>query len=163
GLGSTDTAVIHVVDDDTAGPTITLGGSAGNETDGQTQAFTWAVTDASGLASVSVTVTQGPTAILPSTAASGSLNFHRYGLGTFAISVSATDNDSDWSGDSSGGTATRTVAVTDDDVTPPTITLGGSSGAENDGQTQQFTWSVSDDVGLGSVTVTVTQGATVIY
>jgi hypothetical protein len=160
---STATRSVTVTDDDTAPPSITLGGSVGNETDGQTQAFTWAVADASGLGGVSVTVTHDAATIFTSTAASGSFNFDSLGLGTFAISVSASDSDNDWSGDSSSGTATRTVAVTDNDTLPPTVTLGGSTGTQDDGQTQEFTWDVSDDVGLGSVTVTVRQGAAVVY
>src|SRR5439155_13176687 len=39
---------------------------------------------------------------------------------------------------------TATASITINDVTPPQIVLGGSTGNENDGQTQAFTWSVTD-------------------
>src|SRR5262249_18595129 len=136
---------VAVTDDDDAPPSITLGGSVGSETDGQAQAFTWAVTDASGRGGVSVTVTRDAATIFTATAASGSVNFDSSGLGTFAISVSATDNDGDWAGDaSSAGPVLRTVTVTDDDTASPAITLGGALGTQTDGQDQVFTWDVAD-------------------
>ena len=51
--GRTATRTVTVTDDDSAAPVITLGGSQGNENDGQDQTFTWNVADAgSGLGSV---------------------------------------------------------------------------------------------------------------
>src|SRR5207244_7485717 len=51
-----------------------------------------------------------------------------------------------------------TVSVSDDDTAAPVITIGGSSGAETDGQNQHFTWLVTDSgSGVGSVTVSITR------
>src|SRR5207247_61564 len=93
----------------------------------------------------------------------GSYNFDSEGLGVFTIDASATDADSDRVGDSLSSTASRSVTVTDDDTTGPTIVLGGSQNAENDGQDQVFTWNVSDVSGLSSVSVVITQDGNVIH
>src|SRR5207253_7601127 len=115
----------------------TIGGSTGAQNDGQDQMFTWGVTDASsGIGSVLVTITQSGSTIFTSTNASGSFDFNSYGLGTFQISVIATDADNDGVGDAFTTTASQSVTVSDDDTTPPVIVLGGSTGSENDGQTQ---------------------------
>src|SRR5213076_2571573 len=103
-----------------------------------------------------------------STDASGSFNFNTYGLGTFAINVTTTDADNDRANDALTSTASRTVTVGDDDITPPVILIGGSSGAENDGQDQHFTWNISDaGSDLASLDVTITRddgtGPVVIY
>ncbi len=164
-LTSSATRTVNVTDDDMVAPVITLGGSSGLENDGQTQAFTWNVTDASGLSSVKVVVTKVGEVepVFTSSTASGSFNFDSQNLGTFQISVTATDNDADWTGDSSTRTATRSVTVTDDDITGPTVSVDGASGAQTDGQTQQFTWNVSDASGLASNLVTVTQGSNTVH
>src|SRR4029450_3589246 len=107
---------------------------------GQGQSFTWNITDASGLGSVSVVITQDGNAIHTSSAASGSFDFNSYGLGVFEIQVSATDADSDRAADSLSSSASRSVTVGDDDAEAPVIVLGGSSGAETDGATNAFTW-----------------------
>src|SRR5438270_901696 len=44
------------------------------------------------------------------------------------------------------------------------IVLGGSSGSENDGQNQVFTWNVSDPgSGLNAVSVSITKNGVEIY
>src|SRR5205823_2510558 len=128
---------VTVADDDTEAPIITLGGSTGSENDGQNQTFTWTVSDAgSGLASVTVSVTRDGVEFFSSTDASGSFDFNSYGLGTYEIHVSATDADADRIGDAMTSTASRAVVVDDDDAAAPTIVITGSTGSENDGQTQ---------------------------
>src|SRR5207248_3121717 len=108
--------------------------------------------------SVLVSVTKNGVEIYNSTDASGSFDFNSFGLGTFAINVSATDADGDRPDDALTSTASQSVTVSDDDTTPPVITLGGSSGAETDGQDQVFTWNVTDaDSGLASVLVSITR------
>ncbi|MDX1946030.1 MAG: hypothetical protein SFU86_11585 [Pirellulaceae bacterium] len=157
---------VIVTDDDTTSPVITLTGSSGSETDGQTQAFTWNVTDPESATQLAVSVqifqTGNPTPIHTSTNSTGTFNFDALGLGTFTINVSAT-SDSDWTGDSLSSSGTRTVIVVDDDTDPPTIVLGGSTGAETDGQTQNFTWNVSDFSGLSSLLVVIQQDGNTIY
>src|SRR5439155_2898706 len=60
--------------------------------------------------------------------------------------------------------ASRSVTVSDDDTDAPTIVLGGSTGSENDGQTQSFNWNISDaGSGLGSISVIVRKDGNVIY
>jgi hypothetical protein len=46
---------------------------------------------------------------------------------------------------------------------PPLVNVGGSSDTETDEQTQQFTWSALDDVGLAFVSATVTQDGNPIF
>jgi hypothetical protein len=94
--------------------------------------------------------------------ASGNFDFNGLGLGTYDISVSATDNDTDWVGDQLSNLGTRSVSVSDDDDTMPTILLGGSEGNETDAQNQMFTWNVTDASGLSSVLVTITQDGNVV-
>jgi hypothetical protein len=57
------------------------------------------------------------------------------------------------------------VAVTnaDDEAPGPVITLSGSSGLENDGQGQGFSWEISSLLGLQSVQVEIRQGVAVIH
>ena len=147
-LSSSATRTVTFADDDIDGPVIVLGGSPPpTETDGQTQNFTWNVTDASGLSAFSVEIRRNGTIIYSTTgtgAAISSYNFDAHGLGTYTIAVSATDADNDRPNDSASSAAGREVVVTDDDTTPPVIVLTGSEGAETDGQTQQFTWAVTD-------------------
>jgi hypothetical protein len=79
------------------------------------------------------------------------------------MQVSATDADSDRTGDSATNTASRSVTVSDDDAAQPLISLNGSLGAENDGQNQNFTWSVSDASGLSSYSVTITRNGATLF
>src|SRR5207249_716219 len=66
--------------------------------------------------------------------------------------------------DSLSSSASRSVTVSDDDTAAPVIALGGSTGSENDGQNQNFTWDVSDvGSGLASVGVSITKDGTEIY
>src|SRR5262249_21333468 len=88
-------------------------------TDGQTQSFTWNVSDASGLSALSIIITQdtgsGPVVIYSTTNvadAVGSFNFDAFGQGTFQIQVSATDADSDRAGDALSSSGSRSVTVT---------------------------------------------------
>ena len=142
---------VVVTDDDTAAPVINLGGSQTAENDGQNQHFTWNVSDFSGLASLLVTVTKNGGTIFTSAAASGSFDFNSFGLGTYEITVNATDADTDWTGDQLSNSASRSVTVSDDDTAQPQIVLGGSTGGETDGDTNHFTWNVTDGSGLTRV------------
>src|SRR5439155_288592 len=154
---------VTVTDDDTAPPVINLGGSQGSENDGQNQKFTWNVSDASGLSNVRVTISKNGNVIHTFTTANGNFDFNSLGLGDYQISVSATDADTDWAGDQLGNSASRSVGVSDDDVAPPAIVLGGSSGAETDGDTNHFTWNVSDASNLSSLTVTIKRNGSIVY
>src|SRR5207248_1592434 len=116
-LTSTASRAVVVTDDDTEAPLITLGGSTGNETDGQDQVFTWSITDAgSGIGSSLVTITKAGVTIFTSTDLSGSYDFNVLGLGDYSISVTATDADNDRADDALTSTASRSVTVTDDDT-----------------------------------------------
>src|SRR5439155_10582043 len=169
GVGNTTTASrsVNVSDDDTSGPAIITSGSTGSETDGQTQSFGWNTTDASGLAGMNVTITRNGEVVYSTsnlTDAAGNFNFDGLGLGTYEMSISATDADGDRADDALTSTASRTVVISDDDTAAPVITLGGSSGTETDGQDQTFTWNVTDaGSGLGSVSVSVTKDGVEIF
>jgi hypothetical protein len=164
-LGSSASQTVVVSDDDTTPPVILIGGSSGSETDGDNQFFTWDVTDAgSGVGSVTVTIKRDGATIHTSSDASGFFDFNTYGLGTYTISVDATDADNDYAGDTLSSSDSNSVAVSDDDTSAPSIFTGGSTAAESDGQTQSFDWNISDfGSGLGGLTVTVTRDGTVIY
>src|SRR5262249_59025448 len=82
----------------------------------------------------------------------------RQGLGSVTSEVPAIRRVHDRSGDASTSTANQSVTVTDDDIAGPLITLGGSSGSQNDGQTQSFTWDISDASGLSALSVVIKQG-----
>src|SRR5205823_2111403 len=127
--------------------------------------FGWTIGDVgSGLDSVSITVARDGQTVYTSTDASGSFDFNALGLGTYTMSISATDADNDRVGDKITSSASRTVVVSDDDTAAPIITLGGSVDNETDGQDQAFTWSVSDTgSGLGSVSVVVTRDGQQVF
>src|SRR5204862_4408348 len=80
-------------------------------------------------------------------------NFDSHGVSIYTITVNATDADTDWTGDKSSSSASQSVTVSDDDTAGPVIVLGGSSGSQNDGQIQSFTWNVSDVSGLSALSV----------
>src|SRR5205085_1031881 len=118
----------------------------------------------SGLGSVSVSITKDGVEIYNASDATGSFNCDSYGLGTYAMSVSATDADNDRPDDALTTSTSPRVSVSDDDTEAPIITLGGSTGAETDGQDQMFTWSVTDaGSGIGSVLVSITRDGVEIY
>jgi hypothetical protein len=148
-IDETSSLIIQVVPN--FPPLVNVGGSAGTETDAQTQQFTWSALDDVGLAFVSATVTQDGNPIFTSADPAGSFNFDAYGPGTFGIAVTAIDT----TGQSAS--ASRSVAVSDDDTQGPTIVLGGSTGTENESHLQEFTWDVSDDSGLSVFEVVVSQ------
>ena len=163
-LNSSATRSVTVVDDDTAGPTITLGGSLGTETDDQNQVFTWGITDASGVSARQVSITRnGGNIFAQNSTNSGSFDFNNFGPGEYVLTVSATDADSDRAGDSLSSTASRTVMVTDDDTDGPIIALGGSSGSESSDLTQSFSWDGSDASGLSDLSVVIMKDGTPIY
>ncbi|MDP6568075.1 MAG: hypothetical protein QF578_24850 [Alphaproteobacteria bacterium] len=100
---------VNVFDDDPTPPSIVIIDSA---TD-----FQWFISDATGLASVSVEVTQDAALIFSNSSDSGSFDFSSYGDGLFLMSIIAVDADQDWPGDGAMGTAQRQVQVGD----PPLV------------------------------------------
>jgi ELWxxDGT repeat protein len=141
----------------TVPPVVSVSGSAGLETDDANTSFSWSSTSGFQLTDVQVSVTQNSVEVFASADTSGTVDLNEYGLGTFEITVTATN----LAGEST--VATRTVTVTDDDTDPPAITLGGSVGTESHGLTQAFTWAAADPTGLGPVMVTVTRDGETIY
>src|SRR5439155_2642192 len=127
GQLASPTATASITINDVTPPQIVLGGSSGNENDGQTQAFTWSVSDPSGLGSLLVTVTHDGNTVFTSASAFGSVNFDSLGLGLFEIVVNAAD------GVGNTTTASRSVNVGDDDTSGPAIITSGSTGSETDG------------------------------
>jgi hypothetical protein len=98
-----------------------------------------------------------------SSEASGEFDLNDLGPGVYVIGVSATDSDADHPGDSLSSSDSRVVEIVDDDDTGPTITLGGSQGAENVSDAQLFTWTVTDASGLDSTTVEVHKDGNLIH
>src|SRR5437763_4395036 len=99
-LCDTKNQSVTVSDDDTTGPIITPGGSQNSETDGQTQSFNWSVSDPSGISALSVVITRddgtGPATIFSSNdpnVLSDNYNFDTWGLGTYTLTINATDAD----------------------------------------------------------------------
>ncbi|MGE3807491.1 MAG: hypothetical protein AB7K24_22745, partial [Gemmataceae bacterium] len=121
GYGPTTSAFSYIVvtDDDTTAPTITLTGSSGTQTTTQNQQFNWQIQDVSGSSST-VTVRRDGVLIFSrnytSNVSSDSFDFNSYGLGSYVISINATDHDSDRPGDASSSSLSRTVNVVN---TPP--------------------------------------------
>jgi hypothetical protein len=163
-LSTSASRTVTVIDDDTAGPAIKLGGSEGNESDDQNQLFTWNIMDASGIAARQVSITRnGGNIFTQNSSDSGSFDFNNFGTGEYVITVSATDADNDRPGDSLSSAASRTVIVTDDDITPPSITLTGSQGIEIDGQANFMTWTFDDPSGIAASNVTLTRDGQTIF
>ncbi|MCI0683759.1 MAG: peptidylprolyl isomerase [Gemmataceae bacterium] len=165
GHVATTSFTVTVTDDDTAPPVITLTGSEGTQTDADNQTFSWDVTDAgSGVASTTVSITRDNVEIHSATTATGSFDFNSFGTGVYVMTVNATDADNESPGDALSSMATRMVTVTDDDVDPPLVTLGGSQGNEMEADDQNFTWDVVDaGSGVGSVSVSVTKDNVEIF
>ena len=159
-----------VSDDDPIPPTLTIGGSSGTQDDGETQVFTWMVSDPSGVSFVSVDVRHNGVSVFTSSAVSGSFNFDSLGVGTFQIQVTARDADNDHPFDQIGLSGSRTMTVTDDDTNGPTTIIRNASGAEitdsavseGSGLTNAFHWEVGDASGLSIVRVTVYKDAVAV-
>jgi hypothetical protein len=151
GASITVTRTIIVLDDDTDPPVVQITGSSGLEHDGQEQYFSWDITDASGLSFVSVTIVRNNggmnSTVHTSSSPAGTFNFDHLGLGTYLITIIATDNDDDVQFDKSTITVTRSVTVIDDDTDIATIILGGSSGIESHGLVNEFTWEILGGAG----------------
>jgi len=133
-------------------PVINLSGSTGDESDGESQHFTWDVfsTDDE-VASVEVTIRKSGAVIHNSTSASGTFAFDDLGLGRYTIDIIASDLEGRTSIES------RSVGVFDDDVESAAISLTGSQGTQLTDETQEFGWSVRDPSGFSFINVSVTR------
>ncbi len=149
---------ITITDDDTTGPTIAFTG-AFDRTDAADNIVGWTITDDdSGIASRKVELFRvGETTPLFSDENndSGSFDLNALAHGKYRIEATATDADSDSAGDGKAADKEMTFTISDDDITGPTITLGGSEGIESHADEQEFTWSIFDPSGLASISVVV--------
>lgn len=135
---------VTVVDDDTSGPVISLGGSSGVQSHAQNQLFSWSISDTSGISSSNTTITRNgiPLPVPSPSATVESFNLDPYGPGTFVISVTATDNDTDRGvADRSSSSASRTVTVTN--ATP--IAAAGPDKSADEGDALVFNGGASSD------------------
>jgi len=163
GLQDVETRSVTIQDDDTSLPVITLGGSTTNESDGANNRFDWSVSDSSGIFDSDVTISKVGIGTIYSNSfsTSGSFDLNGQGVGTFTISIAAIDNDSDWSGDRATSTFQRTITITDDDTSPPTIDI--LTGSSSDGLDNFFTWNVTDPSGVFDTDVTIMRGASTLF
>lgn len=154
-------------DDDTSGPTINLGGSSA--TDASNNFLSWSVTDsASGISNSDVTVSRlapSPTTLYSSTfSTSGIFDLNSQVPGTYRVTVSnATNNDTDrGTGDrESTATTSRTITITDDDISGPGITfLSPSVQAQGPTNQAEFRLTESSASRVGSYTARLFLGST---
>ena len=80
-----------------------------------------------------------------------SFNFDSYGPGLYELFVTTNQPTG------SDASANDFVVGEDDDDSPPSISLGGSSGTQNHNDLQLFTWDATDPSGVGSVNVAITK------
>lgn len=152
---------LNVVDDDTANPSIVVGGSSGTEVAAGDQHFTWSISDASGSTS-DVTVLKNGQPLFSrhytTDVGSDSFDFNSYGVGSYTLSITATDNDTDRTGDQLTATEVVHVNVVNASplaamqVTTPeadrregsviNFDAGGSSDPEGDAL--QYVWNFGD-------------------
>lgn len=154
---SIEDAVFAIVDDDIDSPDISI--TSGDGSDGANNVVAWNVTDASGLAALTATITRnGVTITSGDVNPNGSLDINPLGVGNYRIVINATDADEDWGSDQLSNTSTAEFFVSDDDTEPPAIEI--NNGAEDNNNV--LSWSVSDPSGLTSVIATITKNGEVI-
>ncbi|MCA9150225.1 MAG: PKD domain-containing protein, partial [Planctomycetales bacterium] len=161
------TRSVTITDDDTEAPTVTLGGSVGDELAVDTQEFTWSVDDPSG-STTTVTVTRNGSPIFTRSytenVALDSFNFDSYGVGEYVLTVDAADNDADRENDSTAAaTAVRQVNVLNTNPVadlavitaasarfegvPVLFSAAGSTDPDGDDEALTFVW----DFGTGEL------------
>ncbi|MEO1529141.1 MAG: PKD domain-containing protein, partial [Planctomycetota bacterium] len=135
----------EIIDDDSEGPAIVLGGSAGEENHGDDQFFSWSFSDPSGVSAATIEVfregNSNPIYSSASTNASA-FNFDSFGLGVFTLVVTATDNDSDTPLDNASSSATRSVSVIN---LPPVAAFTHNAETPAEGFPVQFDGGASTD------------------
>jgi PKD repeat protein len=150
-------------DDDTTAPSIVITGSSGIQGHEFDQYFSWNATDASGIASTSVTITKdgSPIYIYSGSQSSGTFPFDSYGTGIFTITVSATDNDKDRANDQLAAThplagqQSHSVQVTNKDPIADAglnqtvyegaiISMSAAGSSDPDGDALNYTWNFGD-------------------
>ena len=151
--------------------TITMGGpssldnAGGFQTDAEEQEFSWYVYGDETMVSAQAIVKHDGGTIYDYTYVvpppgfylysrfwwGSSFNFDSHGPGLYELFVTTNQPTG------SDASAYDHVVVEDDDDSPPSISLGGSSGTENHNDLQLFTWDVTDPSGVGSVNVAITK------
>jgi VCBS repeat-containing protein len=166
GDGGSDTGTVSVaITGANDAPVATLDGSSGDELDDQVPQFSWNASDVDGnLDSVNVLVSKDGQRVESLSGVvdpSGDVDLNGQGLGLFEVTLTATDTRG------AAATDTRTFRVSDDDNEAPTIAITGSSGTELEIDTNEYSWSVTDESGLSALSITVTRdsgdGPTVVY
>ena len=151
-LTATVTTSFTITDDDTEAPTITLG-NVSPAVDGDDNVVTWEITDDSGISQVLASISRDGTVLRSGPVADGvtSFDLNEFGTGTYTVSIEADDADGDWVGDRTTRIETAVFAITDDDVSGPTIAISPPTGSiQGEALVSSFSWTAQDDAGLSS-------------
>ena len=109
---TTQSRRVTIVDDDSSNPTV---GIAGIDLENGDSTIDFTAQDASGLSSVELVVTKDGTEIYANAFGAGfsdfSFDISSFGAGSFNASITATDADLDWSGDSLSSSTSQTFVV----------------------------------------------------
>lgn len=151
-IGETDsrtsltTAQFTITDDDVEAPVINV--DTGDDSDGSNNVLAWTVDDASG-AEVSVVIEKDGQSINAGSGSSESFDFNAFGVGDYSVTITATDNDTDWQDDQLSSQQIVEFSIVDDDTTPPVIEIQADDSL--DGEDTFLTWRVSDESGLNGL------------
>ncbi|MFO7907859.1 MAG: Calx-beta domain-containing protein, partial [Pirellulaceae bacterium] len=161
GRDTTETRSIDWRDDDTTPPAITLSPADGTQVAADDQELSWSVEDDSNSSST-VNVTKDGQQIFSrsytSDVAEDRFDFNEYGLGTYQITVTAIDHDTDRTGDQLSSTESRIVNVVNTDPDPvlavttaaagrsegSTIAFDASGSTDPDGDALTYVWNFGD-------------------
>lgn len=129
-------------------PAISVTGAKTSQFDSEAQRIGWSVDGRA--TSVDLRISRNSQVLVSETGLglNGSYSFDNFGLGKFQVEIVANGyKRTSWR---------ESITVSDEDLSAPTIILGGSSGTISDQQSRQFEWSASDASGLSSVSAVVT-------
>ena len=181
--------ILTVTDDDVSPPVIVVKASSGTairngssrtETAGENQSFSWSVNDLSGSTStVIITRNAAPIFTRSYTAnfALDSFNFNSYGVGSYQITINATDGDNDRANDQRTGGFSHVLNVLNADpfavavvLTAPAgrfegapVTFSGAGSTDPEGDPLDYIWNFGDGALVRGKTVNHTFADNGVY